>query len=193
MHRELKRGGIITDKIMTGKGSWKDLFVKHTFFTKDYKYYLSVISASTTKEAQKIWCGRVESKVRGLVQKLEVHDSIAVAHPFNKTFERVHRCRTDEEIEKAKSGSLDYQFKDIPTETADLKGESEGGTAIAEEDQKPNGEENFTFVYTTTSYVGLELHEGRWFDPCSAHGIANCYVVTDNSNAFLNLLIPPIC
>jgi poly(A) polymerase len=166
MHRELKRGGTITDKIMTGKSAWKDLFAKHTFFTKDYKYYLSVISASTTKEAQKIWCGRVESKVRGLVQKLEVHDSIAVAHPFNKTFERVHRCRNEEEIEKAKSGSLEYQFKDIPTETTDLKNESEGGLPLAKEedakeDMKLNGDRDFTFVYTTTSYVGLELHEGR--------------------------------
>jgi poly(A) polymerase len=166
MHRELKRGGMITDRIMTGKGSWKDLFAKHTFFTKDYKYYLSVISASTTKEAQKIWCGRVESKVRQLVSKLEVHDSIAVAHPFNKTFERVHRCRTEEEIEKAKSGSLEYQFKDIPTETTELKNEAEGGMAIVKEEdikegQKSNGDGDFTFVYTTTSYIGLELHEGK--------------------------------
>ena len=167
MQRELKRGGIITDKIMTGKAQWKDLFVKQTFFTKDYKYYLSVISASTTKEAQKIWCGRVESRVRQLVQKLEAHDSIAVAHPFNKTFERVHKCRNEEEIEKAKNGSLEYQVMDIPTETTDLKNDN-GGVAIVEEDdangmQKSNGDENFTVVYTTTSYIGLELYEGKSF------------------------------
>lgn len=167
MHRELKRGAVITEKIVTGKAPWKDLFGKHTFFTKDYKYYLSIISASTTKEAQKIWSGRVESKVRHLVGKLESNESISLAHPFNKTFERVHRCRTDEEIEKAKGGSLEYLFKDIPAETIELKNELEGGTAVVKEeevngDKKSNSDENFTFVYTTTSYIGLELYEGKW-------------------------------
>src|ERR1700722_17480476 len=105
IQRELKRAGNITDQIMLGKSQWKDLFVKHTFFTHGYKYYLSIISASTTKEAQNIWSGCVESKVRLLVVGLEGHESIALAHPFNKGFERVHRCSTDEEIEKAKGGS----------------------------------------------------------------------------------------
>lgn len=167
MRRELKRGADITDKIMTGKAPWKTLFAKHTFFTSGYKYYLSVISASTTKEAQKIWSGRVESQVRHLVGKLEGHESIGLAHPFNKTFERVHRCRTDEEIEKAKGGSLEYQFKEIPTETADLKNEPDGAVPVAKEEEdldgkpKTNGDDNFTFVYTTTSYIGLELKEGK--------------------------------
>lgn len=174
MTQELKRGMVITEKIMTGKAPWKDLFAKHTFFTKDYKYYLSVISASTTKEAQKIWSGRVESRVRHLVASLETHESIAVAHPFNKTFERVHKCHTEEEIEKAKGGSLEYLFKEIPTETVDLKNETtvelksehDGGVPLVQEadlngHQKTNGEETCTFVYTTTSYIGLELHEGE--------------------------------
>jgi poly(A) polymerase len=157
IHRELKRGGIITDQIMIGKAQWKDLFVKHTFFTEGYKYYLSVISASTTREAQNIWSGLVESKVRLLVVGLEGHESIALAHPFNKGFERVHECKTDEEIEKAKTGSLEFQVKDNPTEMIDPG-------AVKEE--KPNGDEKLdngsktTFVYTTTHYIGLELQEG---------------------------------
>lgn len=163
----MKRGGIITDQIMIGKAPWKDLFAKHTFFTQDYKYYLAVTSASTTKEAQKTWSGRVESRVRILVAMLELHESIALAHPFNKTFERVHKCRTDDEIEKAKRGSLDYLYKEIPTETTDLKNEPDGGVAIVKEedlngDKKSNGDEKYTFVYTTTSYIGLELHEGKY-------------------------------
>jgi poly(A) polymerase len=168
MTKELKRGGLITEKIMTGKASWKDLFAKHTFFTKDYKYYLAVTSASTTKEAQKIWSGRVESRVRILVGLLEVHESIALAHPFNKTFERIHRCRTDEEIEKAKGGNLDYLFKETPTEATNPKSDPDGGVPIVKEEgvngekNSTNGDESFTFVYTTTSYVGLELKEGEY-------------------------------
>jgi poly(A) polymerase len=49
--KELKRGGNITDQIMAGKAQWKELFKKHTFFTSGYKYYLSVITASTTNES----------------------------------------------------------------------------------------------------------------------------------------------
>jgi poly(A) polymerase len=185
MLRELKRGGIITDKIMTGKAQWKDLFAKHTFFTQDYKYYLSVISASTTKEAQNTWSGRVESRVRILVDMLGAHESIALARPFNKTFERVHKCHTEEEIEKVKEGSLDFLFKNIPAKTTHRRNESDGEVAavkdkdangdekpnagvanLKEEDvsgvKKPNGDEDFTFVYTTTSYIGLELHEGSY-------------------------------
>jgi poly(A) polymerase len=158
IQRELQRGGNITDQIMMGKAQWKDLFVKHTFFTEGYKYYLSVISASTTREAQNIWSGLVESKVRLLVVGLEGHESIALAHPFNKGFERVHECKTEEEIEKAKSGSLEFQIQDVPTETT-------GPGAV--KDEKLNGDVKLengskaTFVFTTTYYIGLELQEGK--------------------------------
>jgi poly(A) polymerase len=163
INRELKRGGNITDQIMMSKAQWKDLFVKNTFFTNGYKYYLSVISASTTKEAQLIWSGFVESKVRLLVVNLEGHDSISLAHPFNKGFERVHRCRSEEEVDRSKSGSLEYQAKDIPTGTtghgpiteAMVKDEAANG------DQKAGDDEDVTMVYTTTHYIGLELQEGK--------------------------------
>ncbi|KAG0646787.1 Poly(A) polymerase pla1 [Hyphodiscus hymeniophilus] len=177
MRKELKRGRVITEKIMMGKAPWKDLFVKHTFFTQDYKYYLAVTSSSITKEAQQIWSGRVESRVRLLVGELENHPSIALAHPFNKPFSRVHRCRTDEEVEKAKSGSIEYLYKAIPTEANSNKNGAKSEVAVVEKndpngDNKSdgevpiategavNGDENFTFVYTSTSYIGLELKEG---------------------------------
>jgi len=163
IHRELKRGGNITDQIMMGKAPWKNLFVKHTFFTQGYKYYLSIISASTTKDAQLKWSGLVESKVRTLVASLEKHDSIALAHPFNKGFERTHKCKTEEEIEKAKSGSLAYQVKDIPTETTDLTHDPKVEAIIT--DQAVNGNQKLDsdekIVWTTTHYIGLELHEGK--------------------------------
>ncbi|TVY46581.1 Poly(A) polymerase [Lachnellula occidentalis] len=160
--RELRRGGEITDKIMTGKNPWKDLFVKHTFFTQGYKYYLSVIAASTTTNAQLIWAGWVESKVRLLVANLEDHESIALAHPFNKGFERIHKCQSEEDVEKAKS-NLEFQIKEIPAETTDLANLPNGDAIV--NDQIANGDEKSTvgggtMVYTTTWYIGLELQEG---------------------------------
>ena len=149
---------------MTGKAAWKDLFMKHTFFTQGYKYYLSIISASTDLDTQLNWSGTVESKVRLLVQNLEGHESVAIAHPFIKGFERIHNCKTEEEVEQAKSGSLEYQVKNTDSATpadGSLK------NAIADShtvnaDQKANGDAKPTMVYTTTFYVGLELHKGKW-------------------------------
>jgi poly(A) polymerase len=165
IHRELKRGGIIAERIMSGKAPWRDLFTKHTFFTQGYKYYLSVIAASTTKEAQLKWSGLVESKVRLLVVSVEGHESIAIAHPFNKGFERAHECKTEEEVERAKSGSLEYQVKDIPIETTNTLQNPENGAIIKEDkingEQKVENGSKMTMVYTTTYYIGLELHDGK--------------------------------
>lgn len=166
--QELKRGGIITDQIKRGKAEWKDLFVKHTFFTKDYKYYLSVISASTTKEAQLIWSGLVESKVRLLSQSVDGHESIALSHPFNKGFERVHKCKNEGEVDKVKGGSLEFQVKEEAIEHAQ---DSSNG-AKSDTDTKENGHANGEtkepsddgkpmIVYTTTHYIGLKLYEGK--------------------------------
>ena len=99
----------------------------------------------------------MESKVRLLVAGLETHDSIYLAHPFNKGFERVHKCASEGEIDKVKGGSLAFQIKDIPTETTDA------GAALKEEGVKVNADSKHSIVYTTTYYIGLELKEGRWF------------------------------
>lgn len=161
LQKELKRGGDITDKVMSGKASWKDLFAKHTFFTQGYKYYLSVVSASKTKESQLLWSGFVESKVRLLVNKLEYHPSIALAHPFNKGFTRAHRCRTEEEVDLVKNGSLQFHATDIATSTT-----GHGltiDTAVKEkvnENQEIEKDRNFIMVYTATHYIGLELAKG---------------------------------
>lgn len=167
LQNEFKRGGQVTDQIMMNKLPWKDLFSKHTFFTSDYKYYLAVISASTTKEAQLSWSGTVESKLRLLVIKLLDHNSIDLARPFNKGFNRVHRCRSEAEIEAVKAGSLDYYAKDVGTATSghglaagamvteNTESVADGGVKTADDD------EGVTMVYTTTNYIGLQLYEGK--------------------------------
>jgi poly(A) polymerase len=169
--RELERAGNITDKIFTGQLQWKELFTKHTFFTDGYKYYLSIIAASRTKDAQVVWSGLVESKVRLLVSNLETQGSIEVARPFNKGFDRVHRCKSEAEIEAVISGDLSYQAKDIQTETTDLAKDpkhvaaAEGG-ADAMKMPSGNGEmstdgQEIHTIYTTTYYIGIELVQGE--------------------------------
>ncbi|KEY64317.1 hypothetical protein S7711_06361 [Stachybotrys chartarum IBT 7711] len=151
INKELLRGLEITGDIMMNKRPWSDLFVKHTFFTADYKYYLSVVSAAKTKEAHKIWAGYIESKVRVLVQKVEQHPSIALARPFNKGYERRHRCKNDEEIAMVQDGHLDFHVTgDEPVTDASTNGETDGQNT-------GEGVSTVSEVYTTTHYIGLEL------------------------------------
>ncbi|SZF01516.1 unnamed protein product [Blumeria hordei] len=160
LEKELRRGGDIADQVMSGKAPWKDLFAKHTFFTKGYKYYLSVVSASRTKESQLLWSGFVESKVRLLVNKLEYHRSIALAHPFNKGFARVHRCNNEEEVDLVKNGSLKYHATDIATLTTGHGLATEIPKEAGEISEKSEIDQRGIMVYTATHYIGLELAEG---------------------------------
>ena len=168
--RELKRGREITDKIFMGQLQWKDLFTKHAFFTDGYKYYLSVIAASRTKEAQQVWSGLVESKLRMLVSNLETQESIAVARPFTKGFERVHHCANETEIDAVLNGELKYQAADVKTETTDsvkdpkhtalAQGDAEGMAMPSNGEAVSNGNHKST-IHTTTYYVGLEIAQGK--------------------------------
>ncbi|CAM1502807.1 Fc.00g075830.m01.CDS01 [Cosmosporella sp. VM-42] len=184
--RELQRALNLTESIMLNKRPWSDLFVKHTFFTAGYKYYISVISASKNKESHKIWSGYVESKVRMLVQKLESHPSIALAHAFNKGYDRQHRCHNDGDIEKVQEGCLDFlatetvksEVKDEPVIKPDpdsdgsvenvptVKPELDSGEDIKDipyinAETDGTGKAEPTKVFTSTHYIGLELVEGK--------------------------------
>ncbi|EAW07294.1 polynucleotide adenylyltransferase [Aspergillus clavatus NRRL 1] len=162
--RELQRGGDIVDKIFLKQMTWNDLFARHSFFTQDYKYYLSITASSKTKEAESVWSGLVESKIRHLVGALDRKNTIAVAHPFPKGFERVHLVSSEEEAEAVKNGSTKYQDKGTKTETTDETNDiahqaaAQNGVENAEVEpvgQKENGDSRT--IYTTTYYIGLEL------------------------------------
>lgn len=162
--RELRRGGDMVDKIFVGQRRWNDLFARHSFFSADYKYYLSINSTSTTKEAQAIWSGLVESKLRHLVGALDRKSSIEIAHPFPKGFERVHICKTDEEVDAVKAGSMKYQADNTKTATTDetndpthIAAAENANENVAIAETKKPAEENKYTVYTTTYYIGLEL------------------------------------
>lgn len=170
--RELERGGDIADKIFTGQLQWRDLFTKHDFFTNGYKYYLSIIAGSRSKDAQHVWSGLVESKVRLLVSNLETQGSIQVARPFNKGFDRTHICRDEDEVDAVIGGDLGYQAANVKVETTDAVKDpkhiaaAEGGAdgmamPNGNGETSTNGEGEHTF-FTTTYYVGIELAQGQY-------------------------------
>ncbi|KAK4175619.1 Poly(A) polymerase central domain-containing protein [Triangularia setosa] len=123
--QELEKGVQVTEEIMTGRAPWKALFTKHTFFTSDFRYYLTVISSSRTKDAQNVWSGFIESRVRVLVNKIENHPAIVLARPFNKGYDRQHRCKNYDQLgEVVTNGSLAYLYKPTPEEEEKAKGEA---------------------------------------------------------------------
>jgi poly(A) polymerase len=149
---EIERAAGICQSILAGKKSWDNLFEKHTFFTEDYKYYLSIVSASRTKEAQQIWSGLVQSKVRRLVSAIEMSDTgVDVAHPFNKGFDRVHLCKDDDEVNKVFQGELDFQISEEKLAELEANDHTENGATESDSTVKPK------IVYTTSFYIGLKL------------------------------------
>ncbi|KAL2017128.1 hypothetical protein VTK56DRAFT_2550 [Thermocarpiscus australiensis] len=149
IQQELENGAKVTDEIMVGKRPWKDLFAKHTFFTSGFRYYLTVIASSRTKEAQNAWSGFVESRVRLLVNRIEMHPSIELARPFNKGYDRVHKCKNDAEIEEVVSlGSLAHLYKPPADGSEETKTEvkqemkNELKTEVKAEDGTPIKAEN---------------------------------------------------
>lgn len=162
--RELQRAGDIVDKIFLKQKTWNDLFARHSFFTHDYKYYLSITASSKTKDAQSIWSGLVESKLRHLVGALDRKATIAIAHPFPKGLERVHVVTSDQEAEAVKNGSTQYQAKDTKTEMTDETRDAvheaaaqNGAENLSIKEPEPVANGDSRTIYTTTYYIGLEL------------------------------------
>jgi poly(A) polymerase len=156
----------MVDKIFLKQLSWEDLFARHTFFTNDYKYYLSITASSKTKEAEGVWSGLVESKLRHLVGALDRKAIVAIAHPFPKGFERTHFVTNEQEMEAVKNGSTQHVAKGTKTEMTDETKDAAHQAAIQntlenaevpEPAQTKIVENDGLTVYTTTYYIGLEL------------------------------------
>lgn len=154
--RELERGSRITSEIFFGKGKWSDLFEKHTFFTKDHKYYLSVIASCKEGEGAKAWGGLVESKIRILVMQLELQtEQISLARPFVKGFSRAHRCADEAQRMEVRKGSTKYQIsptKEVENSNPDLTANGDSVGALDPVDETGDG--NF---FTHTFYIGIDL------------------------------------
>lgn len=141
MMAEFARADVIVRDIYAGQKSWSTLFERHSFFTSDHKYYLSVVAASRSKEENSTFSGMVQSKVRSLVSGIDDGQTgIDIARPYNDSFERFHRCKNEEEVDKVAKGSLDYM---IPASEVPAAGTTEDHV-----------------IYTTTFYIGLTLPTG---------------------------------
>jgi len=98
----------------------------------------------------------VESKLRQLVAKLEVIDTLARVHPFIKGFDRTYYALTDEDQGSIVVGN--------PSATLQHR-------TVADVEDNPN----VTPIYTTTYYIGLEIakpgaKEGERPDQATTHG-----------------------
>lgn len=145
---EFKRADNLVHQIYAGKKAWSDLFERHTFFTKDHKYYLSVIASSRSKEGNDAFSGLVKSKVRLLVKGIEDGEStVEIARPYHESIDRVHRCKTEDEIDRIIQGNMDFKLS------------AEDAKAAHEGIDDANGQ--YT-IYTSTFYIGLTLPEGMF-------------------------------
>ncbi|KIW88379.1 uncharacterized protein Z519_10948 [Cladophialophora bantiana CBS 173.52] len=158
--RELERADKIANKIFAGKAQWSELFQKHTFFTADHKYYLSVIASALNADAAKAWAGLVESKVRIFVMQLEGTKGIELARPFTKGFKRIHKCQDTDQIREVQRGSMKYKVEETKTvETTDPELVTTNGDGAAiplsdNVDQKMDTDAHT--VYTYTFYIGID-------------------------------------
>jgi len=137
MIQECRRAAEVVGLIFDEGMSWSALFEKHDFFNR-YRYYIQVVAAANNPENMKKWAGTVESKIRQLVLKLEFVDSLKLAHPFIKGFERTSHCISEEEVN-------DVAFNKISDTVANR----------TEEESKKS--EFHRTVYTTTFYIGLAI------------------------------------
>jgi poly(A) polymerase len=143
MKKEFERANSIVTAIPSGTKSWADLFRRHTFFTQDHKYYLSVIVSSTgDKDKFDAFSGKAQSRVRILAKNIENGNAGGIAHlrAYMKGIDRVHSCASDAEVDEVRKGSTKYQVS--PAQASESAGQK-------------------TTVYTSTWYIGLVTVEGE--------------------------------
>lgn len=153
---ELERSNAIVNEISAGKKDWSALFEKHTFFY-NYKSYLSVTAATLGSEEEALkWSGWIESRLRFLVQKLEVHESIALAHPYVKYFEHSFVIPKNEvDIRRQLLNSFgSISGEELMLKVTEITDENKNSSEIK---NLVNDEENYVVLHITTLYIGLQL------------------------------------
>lgn len=141
---EMRKAGDMMDQIVSNKTTWKELFTKHNFFYR-YKYYLCIVAGAKTADQMLSWAGAVESKVRLFMNNLEKLETVTLAHPYNKSFPKVHNCANAEDAESIMRGEATV------SEAKSQQLEDLEKAAIKETDSPESK------VYTTTFYVGLAI------------------------------------
>jgi len=160
---EMNRGSQLMNDIMSNKKTWNDLFLKHDFFYK-YKFYLTILAITKGNDEQHLkWSGLVESKLRLLVQKLEIFQGINLAHPFVKTFEKTFIYKTDEEAKEIENLFGNFNNEEKLSKFKEINDENKS-------EELKEGEKT---LHITTLYIGLDItvsNEDKKFDihvPCN--------------------------
>ncbi|CAG8766326.1 16274_t:CDS:2, partial [Dentiscutata heterogama] len=135
----------IMDHIIAGTRKWSDLFAKHNFFGR-YRYYLQIIVLSDSSEKHLKWSGRVESRIRYLISKLEKIENLALAHPFAKGFNNIHHCINDQMMKDVMHGIFDSASINDRT-----------NFELSQNVQNVSDTAFVRVIYTTTFYIGLEI------------------------------------
>ncbi len=93
----------------------------------------------------------VESKLRQVVMRLEVIDSLELAHPYIKSFDKKYFCYSDEERNDCIHGKFPQETTTTSSDEPDPERVKEEGVVVST-------------VYTTSFYIGLKTKK----DPNSA-------------------------
>lgn len=82
--QEIKRGFEIVNEIIASKSKWDRLFVRIPFFDR-YKHFVLLLLSATDEDHLRYWTGLIEANIRRLIQNLEQHPSIDIAHVTSET------------------------------------------------------------------------------------------------------------
>jgi len=143
---EFKRGVSIMNEIVTNKSTWSKLLERHDFFHR-YRFYLCIVASTKANYDEHLkYSGMVESKLRLLVQKLELVEGIELAHPYVKDFHNGYLCESEAQTQEVLQsyGSLkgDQVTKDITPMSTENKNDNASGKIE---------------IHLTKLFVGLKL------------------------------------
>ncbi|KAI8072484.1 Poly(A) polymerase pla1 [Gongronella butleri] len=154
MIAEFERSAELVEQLIDKRGDWHALFEPNSFF-QDYRQYLHIITGSPCPEAQRLWQGLVESKLRQLVIKLELVDSVELAHPYIHATHKVHYVLSDKERRDVQHGAS------LPNRTFVLDDANRRSSLPHMDSLKkklPQDEyARLTPYYTTYFYIGLVM------------------------------------
>lgn len=148
---EFTRGKEIMADIRNGKQTWSDLLKRHSFFHR-YKFYLCVVAGTKDIAEEHLkWEGFIESKLRLLVQKLEVTEGVLVAHPYISPFENSYILKDENMVDEVLKKYGSREGDTLP----------EGVKEIKDSNKADNEKVEGVSFHLTKMYIGLdiELHE----------------------------------
>lgn len=143
---EFKRGVRIMNGIISNKNSWSTLLERHKFF-HEYKFYLCIVASTKSNyDGHLKYSGMVESKLRLLVQKLELVDGVELAHPYVKDFYNGYYCENDAQIQEIVNSYGTIQGDVVSKTTPPINAENKA------EDYKDKTE-----IHLTKLFIGLKI------------------------------------